>query len=114
MRGIFSAELMILVFIAAISQAQTTAPSRQHLPAPREVGRLGGETGGIVVFSLDGLKILTADRSVQLWDGRTLQPIGNPLDGCGCVYAQFDHSAKKLLSNAPQIGGNIVINAACR
>jgi len=113
-RCIFHAKAIFFVFSAAISQAQTTSPSPERLPAPREVGRLGGETSGMVLFSPDGSKILTADgsniiidtmKSVQLWDARNFKQIGDPLDAPNCPYAQFDHGGKKLLTLSRRING---------
>jgi WD40 repeat protein len=95
----------------------TTAPRASPLPAPREIARLEGHTGGMLLFSPNGAVILTANGSrrttnssteVQLWDARTFKEMGRPLMHQGLSRATFDAAGKKLLtvacfeSGAPQ------------
>jgi hypothetical protein len=44
------------------------AQTRPSLPPPRELARLEGSVGGLVLFSPDGSKILTANGSADTVD----------------------------------------------
>jgi WD40 repeat protein len=98
--------LLRLVALIPISAASCCAAAAA-LPTPREIGRINGETGGMVMFSPDGARILTTNGTnaivgsrteAQLWDARTLKPIGEPPRHRGLRLAKFDRAGKKLLT----------------
>jgi WD40 repeat protein len=106
-------KLLISFLLVALCRAAVAAdkPTTHHalpaLPAPREVGQLVGETGGMLVFSLDGSKILTANGSentsnsmtcAQLWDAKTFEPLNGVLEHAGLRRAQFDAAGDKVLT----------------
>lgn len=105
---LFTSLLMIALCRAAIAQDQpTTRPLPIALPAPREIGQLVGQTGGMLVYSPDGSRILTANGSknasnsttcARLWDARTREPLQAVLEHPGLRRAQFDAAGDKVLT----------------
>jgi WD40 repeat protein len=100
-----AAALFVLAMLSARSHAQT----RPTAPVLREVGRLEGKTGGFLLFSPDGSRIVAADGSttisdsthhLQFWDAKTFQPIGDAIEHPHLRRAEFDTSGRLLLTVA--------------